>query len=460
MKEGAVLRDRFVLRRKLGRGGTAVTWLAEDRQAGAQVVVKLLSFGELDQWKALELFQREADVLRALHCDGIPSYVDSFRFGKGAGTRFVLVQQFVEGQSLQEKVESGWHGTEEEIRAIAVKLLRIVAYIHSLRPPIVHRDINPRNTIVRVDGSVFLVDFGGVQDAMRVSTASANTVIGTPGYMPLEQFVGKATVRSDLYAVAATILFALTHQNPQDLPSQNMKIDVRSTVELSPGLARVLDSWLEPDEARRTLSIEDAIASLEGRPLAQRTQPRADDSLDLTPPRFSRIRVRTDADVVTMEIRGRKAAGMSLAFGGFSVFWLAFVAFWTFATLSVGAWPMSLFSIPFWLAGFFMARQALKSRLEKTILRLDPRKGLTLERRFIRRIAVSASFGEIGTIAVAKTGTFNSRPVSALQLDIGARTIGFGESLSIAEKDWVKRNLQAFVRANGGPGHAGPNPLP
>jgi serine/threonine protein kinase len=413
------------------------------------VVVKLLSFGLLEQWKALELFQREADVLKALHCDGIPAYVDSFQLGKGAATRFGLVQQFVEGQSLHEKVDSGWHGTEEEISATAIRLLRTVAYIHSLRPPIIHRDINPRNVIVRGDGNVFLVDFGGVQDAVGASTASANTVIGTPGYMPMEQFVGRATVRSDLYAVAATLLFALTHRNPQDLPSHDMKIDVRSAIELSPGLASVLDSWLEPDEARRTLSIEEAIESLEGRPPRTRTRGKdpeaADGSLDLTPPRFSRIRVSTDEEAVIITIPGGKARGSGFAFGGFSAFWLAFVAFWTFATLRMGAWPMALFSIPFWLVGIFMVRQALKSRLEKTVLRLDPGKGLTLERRFIVRKTVTASPRDVGRIAIANTGSFNSRAVSALQLEVGARTINIGEGLSAAEKDWLKRNVEVFL---------------
>jgi eukaryotic-like serine/threonine-protein kinase len=485
MKEGTILQDRYALVRRVGRGGTAVTWLADDRRTDGKVVVKLLSLGQLEEWKALELFEREAAVLRGMRHEGIPAYVDCFQTGAGARSRFVLVQEYVEGRTLQEMVDSGWRGTEDEIRGIGVKLLRVVEYIHALRPPVIHRDVNPRNVIVRADGAVFLVDFGGVQDAVRVSAEAGATVIGTPGYMPMEQFVGRATVRSDLYGFAATLAFLLTHKNPQDLPVKDMKIDVAAAVDLSPGLARVLSSWLEPDEARRVLSVDDAIECLEGRSVETPPAPGAAPALsrgdllrkafkeavaqrggreeeaedaeeaddpaavpDLTPPSFSRIRVQKEDQAVTFTIPGRGGKGGRGMMGGFLAVWLGFVGFWTFATAAMGAWPMTLFSIPFWLIGIVLLGATLKAT-GRTVLRLGDGE-LTVERPFIRRRPVTVPVGEVGRVRSVTTGTFNAQPVTALQIEAGARTFTFGQNLSTVEKRWVRCNVNALLRDRGG----------
>jgi eukaryotic-like serine/threonine-protein kinase len=263
---GEKISDRYEIVRELGRGGAGVTYLARDLATGRDVVAKLLHLGLLGDWKAVELFEREAAILKDLHNERIPAYVDFFPTELEGAPRFVLVREYVDGVSLQARVEGGWRATEEQICAIGARLARIVGYIHSVRPPVIHRDINPRNVMVREDGEVFLVDFGGVQDAIRVSTGAGYTVVGTPGYTPMEQFVGRATVRSDLYAVAATLLFLLTHRNPADLPVKEMKVDFSSVIEISSrGLSRLLVNWLEPDETKRTLGVEPAIALLEGR---------------------------------------------------------------------------------------------------------------------------------------------------------------------------------------------------
>lgn len=455
MREGAVLAQRYRLKRRIGAGGTAVTWLAADRTGGVEVVLKLLSFGSLEGWKALEPFEREAGVLRNLHHAGIPAYVDCFRHGEGPEARYVLVQEHVDGLSLAARVESGWRGTEEEISRIGARLLDAVGYIHSLRPPIIHRDINPRNVIVREDGAVFLVDFGGVQDAVRAASSSGATVIGTPGYMPMEQFVGRATVRSDLYGCAATLLFLLTHRNPQDLPSRDMKIDFRAAIELGPGLTRVLDSWLEPDESRRTLPIATAIDILEGRIAAVENHAAGredgeEGDADAQPPRFSRIRVSREGSATTILVpeRGSGAAvGGAVMLGGFAVFWMGFVAFWTFMTVLLKAGAMTLFSIPFWAAGVFLVRRTLNGLFGKTVLLLDPGKGFRCERqRLFSRRVYTVPFREVGRLTVVRTGAINGRPTTSLQLEMGARPLRFGENLSEAEKKWLRLTLNARVK--------------
>ena len=465
MKAGAVIGKRYTLERRIGTGGSAVTWLAGDRVTGKRVTLKLLSLGALGDWKSYELFEREAGVLRSLHHEGIPAYLDSFKSGTGAKTELVIVQEYVDGMNLQDKVASGWRGTEEEICAIAERLLGSMKYIHSLRPPIIHRDCNPRNVIVRDDGAVFLVDFGGVQDALRLSTSASQTVIGTPGYMPMEQFVGRASVRSDLYACAATILFMLTHKNPQELPVKDMKIDVPAIIDISPGLAAVLDSWLQPDESKRTLPVDTAIRYLKGglpatlAAFASHLQGEPEDldesdeddsgAVDLQPPRFSRIKAKKEGDVVTLVIPERGAAGAAPVLGGFSVFWLAFVAFWTFLTARIGAWQMSLFSIPFWLVGFYLVRRSLIGIFGKTLLRFDPVNGFAYEHGFLGRKTVQVPAAEVGALFVTRTATLNGRPLTGLRFEIGARRFTFGEALSTEEKRWLKRNINGLLRSMG-----------
>jgi len=460
MKAGSVVAGRYRLKRSLGAGATAVTWLAADAEGGKEVVLKLLSFGAMEDWKALELFEREAGVLRNLHHEGIPAYLDCFHAGEGDKSRFVLVQERVDGSNLAARVEAGWRGTEEEICRIGAGLLSIVSYIHSLRPPIIHRDINPKNVILRDDGAVFLVDFGGVQDAVRLASSSGATVIGTPGYMPMEQFVGKASVRSDLYGVAATLLFLLTHRNPQDLPTKDMKIDVRAALELGPGLLRVLDSWLEPDEAKRTLSVARAVEILEGRSgvsmgpegLFEAGRYMKEGGEEYEPqeplPSFSRIQIRRQGTASSLLVPERGSAGAAAAMGGFSFFWLGFVAFWTFATVAARAWPMAFFSIPFWAAGIFLVRRVLKGFFAKTVILIDPADGLRFERRgLLGRKEVQVPLREVGQARVCETGaTVNRRAITTLELPVGARIYRFGENLSDAEKQWLQRNINARVR--------------
>jgi serine/threonine protein kinase len=348
--------------------------------------------------------------------------------------------------NLRDKVSTGWRGTEKEICALAERLLECVNYIHSLRPPIIHRDINPRNVIVREDGSVFLVDFGGVQDALRVAASSSHTVIGTPGYMPMEQFVGRATVRSDLYACAATILFLLTHTDPQDLPVKDMKIDVPSIIDVSPGLAAILGSWLEPDESKRSLTVDTALRYLRGE-APRDAAPFTADPVDLQPPRFSRIRAEKEGSIVTLIVPERGAAGAVPVLGGFAIAWLAFVGFWTFLTVSMNAWPMPFFSIPFWLAGFFLVRQALKGLFGRTRLRFDTAKGFSFEQRFLLRKSVLVPAAEVGALSMADRGSMNGRPITGLQFEVGARRFTFAERLSTEEQKWLKRNIEGCLEA-------------
>ncbi|HWQ07618.1 MAG TPA: protein kinase, partial [Holophaga sp.] len=283
----------YTLIRQLGRGVAASTWLAEPANpdapdaagvasaagtasaepvqanaaaasAASQVVLKILDLSEASSWGTVDLFRREAEALKTLSHPGIPAYLGSFEDEEGGRLRLVLAMEHIEGLDLEKAAASGRKFSEADIESILASLADILAYLGDLRPPVVHRDVNPRNIILRKDGSIALVDFSGVQDAVRAALYPGATLVGTAGYIPLEQVAGKASPRSDLYGAAATAVFLLTGRNPSELPTSGLRINLAGLVELPPAMAAVLGSWLDPDVARRTLSARDAALILRG----------------------------------------------------------------------------------------------------------------------------------------------------------------------------------------------------
>ncbi len=173
---GDIIRERYQILNLLGEGGIASTYAAEDLEIGQQVAIKILSLRQLKDWKALELFEREGKVLAQLDHPGIPNYLDYFQLDIEGDRRFYIVQEIAPGQSLQDWVESGWRPTELEVREIAKQILEILAYLHQLTPPVVHRDIKPQNIIRQSNNQVFLVDFGAVQDTYRHTVTNGSTM--------------------------------------------------------------------------------------------------------------------------------------------------------------------------------------------------------------------------------------------------------------------------------------------
>jgi serine/threonine protein kinase len=241
-----------------------ITYKAEDLFSnGEQVAIKAMSLGQIQDWKALELFEREAKVLETLHHPAIPRYFNYFQVDTPSDRAFYLVQELAEGQSLASLVEQGWRATEADVQWIAIEVLEILIYLQGLVPPVIHRDIKPRNLILHPsDRRIFLVDFGSVQAAYHNTFAAGSTIIGTFGYMPPEIFQGKAVPASDLFSLGATLLFLLTHRSPADLPQTRLRIDFRSQVRLSEKLATWLEKMLEPALEDRFQSATEALQAL------------------------------------------------------------------------------------------------------------------------------------------------------------------------------------------------------
>ena len=236
-----IVGDRYQLQRRLGHtAASRQTWLALDQQQDQEpVIVKLLAFNPQMQLDELKLFEREAQVLQDLDHPRIPQYRDYFSIDSQV-VWFGLVQTYIPGTSLQERLDQGELFEEEEVRQLGINILHILRYLHEREAPVLHRDIKPSNLILGDDGYVYLVDFGAVQDKAAL-TGVTFTVVGTCGYAPLEQFWGRAVPASDLYALGATLIHLLTGIPPADLPQRNGCLQLPDSVTVRP----FFKSWLE-----------------------------------------------------------------------------------------------------------------------------------------------------------------------------------------------------------------------
>ncbi|MEM7758931.1 MAG: ankyrin repeat domain-containing protein, partial [Cyanobacteria bacterium P01_A01_bin.40] len=209
-----------------------------------------------------ELFGREAEVLSKLDHPAIPKYIDYFDLETDTDKAFYIVQQQAPGKSLFDLVQSGWRITEAQVKDIAQQILAILSYLHSLDPPVIHRDIKPNNLIRSDDGKIYLVDFGAVQNTYYNTLMQGSTVVGTYGYMAPEQFRGQALPATDLYSLGATLLYLLTHRSPAELPQDTLKLDFRNSVDISESFADWLDKILEPDIEDRFADANEALTQL------------------------------------------------------------------------------------------------------------------------------------------------------------------------------------------------------
>ena len=270
---GEIIAQRYSIVGTLGQGGSGITYQAEDSQTRQQVAIKALSLHRMTDWKMIELFEREARILAHLNHPRIPKYLDYFQVDTPQDRLFYLVQQLAPGQSLGTLVQNSWRASEEEVRRIATQILEILVYLHKFKTPVIHRDIKPQNIILHnfsgqrqeKRGQVFLVDFGAVQDTYHSTLMRGSTMVGTYGYMAPEQFRGQAVPATDLYGLGATLLFLLTHRSPADLPTDRLKIDFRSRVQISEEFADWLEKMLEPDVEDRFASAKEALAVLQGK---------------------------------------------------------------------------------------------------------------------------------------------------------------------------------------------------
>ena len=244
------LQERYELRRELGRGAQGRTYLGYDWRDEKKVAVKELLLRDVEDWKALELFEREGQALKYIDHQGIPGYVDAFHIDDDGSERFFLVQQFVDGTDFSSLIDDGLTFDEEEAQQFLAEMLEILIYLQSRSPPVIHRDIKPSNIMRCADGSLALIDFGAVQSVIP-NQKGGSTIIGTSGYMPVEQLMGRAQPATDIYALGVTVIHLLSRRHPADLPIKNWRLQFEDVVNISRPFSDYLARMTAPQVSNR-----------------------------------------------------------------------------------------------------------------------------------------------------------------------------------------------------------------
>src|SRR5512141_782480 len=262
LEQGTLLNGRYRIVDILGQGGMGSVYRAMDENLGVEVAVKENLF-TTDEYS--RQFRLEAVILASLRHQHLPRVTDHFVIGNEGQ---YLVMDYIEGEDLRQRMERMGNITEDEAILMGAAMCDALTYLHTRKPPILHRDIKPGNVKITPDGHIFLVDFGlgKVLHGSQATTTGARAI--TPGYYPPEQCgTARTDPRTDIYSLGATMYAALTGIIPEDglaramdntqltpLRKRNSKVSRRlaAAIEKAMGIDPA-DRYQNADEFKRAL---------------------------------------------------------------------------------------------------------------------------------------------------------------------------------------------------------------
>ncbi|HET8843985.1 MAG TPA: protein kinase [Ktedonobacteraceae bacterium] len=224
LPSGTILHGRYRIERALGSGGFGHVYLSVDLQTNTQYAIKEYLVTGASGKAQLE---HEAQVLSQLHHPNLPAFLSAF----DERGHYYVVLGYIEGNDLTDYVRVVRQKNEiiplARLMEWLLSICDAVSFLHSQRPPIIHRDIKPDNIRITPSGTAILVDLGNAKTAAD----GARTLFfirhqGTPGYAPLEQYPGGTGTdeRSDVYALGGTLYFALTAHEPPSVSARNQSL--------------------------------------------------------------------------------------------------------------------------------------------------------------------------------------------------------------------------------------------
>jgi serine/threonine protein kinase len=182
---GRVFDDRYEVIKKLGSGGMADVFLAQDRLLGRQVALKILSSRYANDEQFIERFRREASSAASLNH---PNIVQIYDRGEAEGTYYIAME-YLEGRSLKEIILKYAPLSPDLVVSVSVQILEALRFAH--RRDVIHRDIKPQNMIIDNEGRVKVTDFGIARAGSASTMTEAGSILGTAHYLSPEQAQGR-----------------------------------------------------------------------------------------------------------------------------------------------------------------------------------------------------------------------------------------------------------------------------
>ena len=259
---GTLLSNRYRIEAKLGEGGMGVVYKAHDTLLDRPVAIKALSPTVFSD-QGLKRLLREAQSAAKLAHPGIVAIHDVLEDGDARH----IVMEFVEGQTLRERIPVGWR----EAAGLMAQVFEAMEFAHTRG--IVHRDLKPENIIVTPEGRARVMDFGLARSEGRSRLTQTGMVVGTALYMAPEQALqGKAEPRSDLYALGCVFYEMITGQppfageDPLAIITQHINLAPRTprhhVPDLPPALEALILKLLAKDPKERARSAGDVARML------------------------------------------------------------------------------------------------------------------------------------------------------------------------------------------------------
>jgi serine/threonine-protein kinase len=274
---GQLLDGRYQVVRSLSRGAFGHTYLAQDTRipGGRSCVIKHLQPESKDPRtleKAKDLFHQEAEILAKLGSHNqIPTLWDYF----APDQEFYLVQEFIDGHPLRDEISPAQKWTESQVISLLQDVLGILVFVHNQGDKgVIHRDIKPENIMRRQqDNKLVLIDFGAIKKVGsqqsnpggQMGSVIAGTRIGTFGYAPPEQNIGKPHLNSDIYALGMVAIEALTGIYPGTLNYDDNTHELlwQHLVSVSTGLAAILTQMVRSRWQDRYQSASEVLQALQ-----------------------------------------------------------------------------------------------------------------------------------------------------------------------------------------------------
>jgi len=206
---GAVLSSRYRLDSKLGSGGMSTVYLARDETLERSVAVKVLHAAISDQPDQIERFRREARAVAQLSHPNVVAVIEA---GEDGGHPYIVFE-FVDGETLKERIDRMQRLPVDEAAAYAIEIGRGLAAAHARM--LVHRDVKPQNVLIDREGRGKVTDFGIALSLESDGLTKTGRVLGTTDYVSPEQAMGKdVDSRSDIYSLGVLLYEMLTGRVP------------------------------------------------------------------------------------------------------------------------------------------------------------------------------------------------------------------------------------------------------